>query len=76
MRKYSADFFKAFSEKKSYFEDPIFLLRLMTKITIHHGVDANDVWVGCHTSQAIIDLLCQTFEGHLISGNGDVAVVK
>ena len=26
----------------------------------------------CHTSHATIDLLCQTLDGHLISGNGKV----
>lgn len=42
-----------------------------------HGIDVNDVWfqqdgATCHTSHATIDLLRQTFDGRLISRNGDV----
>ena len=42
-----------------------------------HGIAENCIWfqrdaVTCLTSDATIDLLCQTFDGRLISGNRDV----
>ena len=42
-----------------------------------HGINMNAVYfqqgdATCHTSHAAIDLLRQTFDGRLISRNGDV----
>ena len=41
------------------------------------GIDVDNVWfqqdgATCHTSHATIDLLRETFDGRLISRNGDV----
>ena len=43
-------------------------------VTVLHGINENDVWfqqnvATYHTSHATINLLCQTFDGHLISRN-------
>ena len=45
------------------------------------GIDVENVWfqqdgATCHTSHATIDLLRETFDGRLISRNGDQLAAK